>query len=78
MANKRVLMKIDDGEWQFWADIVWLNCLVVFFSMGVIQVRIDLLLRLRGCWLLKVKKHWRGGGGVSFLTMVAQSRDYFI
>ena len=30
MINKRVLMKIDDGEWQFWADIVWLNCLVVF------------------------------------------------
>ena len=35
MANKRVLMKIYDGEWQFWAYILWLNCLVVFFSMGV-------------------------------------------
>ena len=22
MANKRVSMKTDDGEWQFWADIV--------------------------------------------------------
>ena len=22
MANKRVLMKIDDGEWRFWADFV--------------------------------------------------------
>ena len=31
MANKIVLMKIDDGEWQFWTDIVWLNCLVEFF-----------------------------------------------
>ena len=28
-------MKIDNGEWQFWADIVWLNCLVVYLSMGV-------------------------------------------
>ena len=35
MANKRVLIKTDDGEWQFWADIVWLNCLVVYISMGV-------------------------------------------
>ena len=27
-------MKIDDGEWQFEAEIVLLNCLVVYLSMG--------------------------------------------
>ena len=31
MANKRVLTKVYDGEWQFCADMVWLNCLVDFF-----------------------------------------------
>ena len=35
MASNRVLMKTNDGEWQLWADIVWINCLVVYFSMGV-------------------------------------------
>ena len=35
MTNKRVWMKVGDSEWQFWAEIVWLNCLVVYLSMGV-------------------------------------------
>ena len=28
-------MKIDDGEWQYWSDILKLNCLVVSLSMVV-------------------------------------------
>ena len=33
VTDFKVLMKIDDGEWKCFADLLKLNCLVVYLSM---------------------------------------------